>query len=72
MRQALADREARLAQQSTVIASLESQKKNYDGQIALLKSQEAKEAQASKQQAADLQNARAELASTQQRFLQAC
>ncbi|HEY0747818.1 MAG TPA: caspase family protein [Steroidobacteraceae bacterium] len=70
MRQALADREAQLSQQSGVIAALQSQRKNYDDQIASLKAQEAKEAQQSKQQAADLQNARAELASTQQRFLQ--
>jgi chromosome segregation ATPase len=70
LRQALADREARITQQGAMIASLQSQKRSYDDQIALLKTQEAKGAQESKQQAADLQNARAELASTQQRFLQ--
>jgi len=70
MRQALADREAQISQQSAMIASLQSQKSGYDAQIAQLKAQEAKEAQQVKQEAADLQNARAELASTQQRFLQ--
>ena len=70
MRQALAERESQLAQQSGLIASLQSQKKDYDQQISRLKAQQATQEQQKAEQAAEIQNVRAELASTQQRYLE--
>jgi hypothetical protein len=69
-RLAIAEREAQLKQQSGLIASLETKENDYQQQIAALQKTQADEAQHSKQQVAEVQNVRAELALAQQRSLQ--
>jgi hypothetical protein len=69
-RSAIAQREAQLKQQAAFIASLESKENDYQQQITALKKAQADEGQHLKQQSAEIQNTRVELALAQQRYLQ--
>jgi hypothetical protein len=69
-RLALAEREAQLKQQASVIASLETRAGEYQRQVATLQTANADELQHGKQQAIEIQNVRAELALAQQRSVQ--
>ncbi|HEY8508482.1 MAG TPA: caspase family protein, partial [Steroidobacteraceae bacterium] len=70
LKQRLREREALLAQQNKLIATLQQQKKNYESEISRLRAQLLAQERHGSQQALEIRNVRAQLASAEQRLLQ--
>lgn len=66
----LNQRESELKQQTATIAALESKEADYQREIVALKKAESEEDERVKQQSGEIKNVRAELAMTQQKYVQ--